>query len=299
MSEEKKAYEADTGEYEIELGEQENEVEVEVPESAASVETPVQEDTSSDHEEYNNSVQKRIDKLTKKMREAERREQAALEYAQNVQSEVHQLKGRVKTLDEGYLNQYGERLSTQQQSAEADLRKAVELGDSDAVVAAQKKLTELAIAGDRYRGAMSQRQAQMQQEQAYAQQVPQQQAAPQQPKRPDPKAEDWAENNTWFGQDEAMTFAAFGIHKKLVEREGFDPQSDDYYNELDNRIRVAFPHRFNDGTSRRTAQTVAGVSRSSNSGRSSKVRLSRSQVAIAKKLGVPLEEYAKYVKKEA
>lgn len=290
MSEEKKAYEPDTGEYDLDIEtSEESEAEVEVVQEADS-------DTSegSDHEEYASSVQKRIDKLTKKMREAERREQAALEYAQNVQTEVHQLKGRVKSLDEGYLTEYGTRISNEQAQAEAELRRAVDLGDSEAVVEAQRKLTNLAIASDRYRGAMSQRQAQMQQEQAYAQQMSQQ-PAPQQPRRPDPKAEDWAEKNDWFGQDEAMTFAAFGIHKKLVENEGFDPQSDDYYNELDNRMRTAFPHKFN-GTGKRPAQAVAGVSRGSNTGRGKKVRLSRSQVAIAKKLGVPLEEYAKYVK---
>jgi len=203
--EEKKAYEADTGEYDIDIGSEETEVEVERPvENASPVE---QEDTGSDHEEYASSVQKRIDKLTKKMREAERREQAALEYAQNVQSEVHQLKGRVKSLDEGYLSEYGARITQEQQQAEAQLKRAVELGDSDAVIEAQRKLTNIAMAADKYRGALSQRQAQMQQEQAYAQQAQYaQQAAPQQQSRkPDPKAEDWAEKNDWFGQDEAMT----------------------------------------------------------------------------------------------
>lgn len=281
--------------YEIEIGEEnESEAEVSVPDVEASsaeetTQEPAQEE-SSDHEEYASSVQKRIDKLTKKMREAERREQAALEYAQNVQSEVTQLKSRVKTLDEGYLNEYGARISNEQSQAEAELRRAVDLGDSEAVVEAQRKLTNIAIAQDRYQGAMSQRQAQMQTEQSPEPQ------SPQAPVRPDPKAEEWAEKNEWFGQDEAMTFAAFGIHKKLVEQEGFDPKGDDYYHELDKRMQVAFPHKFN-GTGKRPAQAVAGVSRTSNSGRSNgKVRLSRSQVAIAKKLGVPLEEYAKYVK---
>jgi len=281
--------------YEIEIGEEnESEAEVSVPDVEASsaeetTQEPAQEE-SSDHEEYASSVQKRIDKLTKKMREAERREQAALEYAQNVQSEVTQLKSRVKTLDEGYLNEYGARISNEQSQAEAELRRAVDLGDSEAVVEAQRKLTNIAIAQDRYQGAMSQRQAQMQTEQSPEPQ------SPQAPVRPDPKAEEWAEKNEWFGQDEAMTFAAFGIHKKLVEQEGFDPKGDDYYHELDKRMQIAFPHKFN-GTGKRPAQAVAGVSRTSNSGRSNgKVRLSRSQVAIAKKLGVPLEEYAKYVK---
>lgn len=282
--------------YEIEVGEsEESEAEVSLTnsEDLAVEETSSQED-SSDHEEYASSVQKRIDKLTKKMREAERREQAALEYAQNVQSEVQTLKTRVHTIDEDRMSEYGKNLTREQQQAEADLRKAVDLGDSEGVVNAQRKITQLAIAEDRYRGAMSQRQAAMQAQQA--QEIPQQSQAPRQPTRPDPKAEDWAEKNEWFGQDEAMTFAAFGIHKKLVEQEGFDPKGDDYYHELDKRMQVAFPHKFN-GTGRRPAQAVAGVSRTSNSGRSNgKVRLSRSQVAIAKKLGVPLEEYAKYVK---
>jgi len=298
MSEEKKkAYEADDGTYDIELdSDSEAEVTLSEPE-----ESPVREirddDSESDHEQYAGSVQKRIDKLTKKMREAERREQAALEYAQNVQSEVNSLKGRVRNLDEGYLAEYGTRLQQQQAQAESDLKRAMELGDSELAVAAQKSLSALAVEGERYRSAVGQRQAQLQREQVYAQQqaaMPQQTYQQQAP-RPDPKAENWAEKNEWFGQDEAMTFAAFGVHKKLVEEEGFDPTSDEYYDELDKRMVTAFPHKLNNGTSRRPAQAVAGVSRGSKAGRG-KVRLSRSQVAIAKKLGVPLEEYAKYVK---
>ena len=271
---------------EVEIGEA-DETETEVSTDPVS-----DDDSGSDHEEYASSVQKRIDKLTKKMREAERREHAAIEYAQNVQTEVTQLKSRVKSLDEGYLNEYGARISGEQAQAEAELRRAVDLGDSEAVVEAQRKLTNIAIAQDRYQGAMSQRQAQMQAEQSAPQDEPRFTA----PQKPDPKAEEWAERNEWFGQDEAMTFAAFGIHKKLVEQERFDPNSNDYYHELDKRMQVAFPHKFN-GTGKRPAQAVAGVSRTSNTGRNNgKVRLSRSQVAIAKKLGVPLEEYAKYVK---
>lgn len=274
---------------EVEIGGAEG---TEETETEVSTDPVSDDDSGSDHEEYASSVQKRIDKLTKKMREAERREQAAIEYAQNVQTEVTQLKSRVKSLDEGYLNEYGARISNEQAQAESELRRAVDLGDSEAVVEAQRKLTNIAIAQDRYKGAMSQRQAQMQAEQSAPQDEPRFTA----PQKPDPKAEEWAERNEWFGQDEAMTFAAFGIHKKLVEQERFDPNSDDYYHELDKRMQVAFPHRFN-GTGKRPAQAVAGVSRTSNTGRNNgKVRLSRSQVAIAKKLGVPLEEYAKYVK---
>jgi hypothetical protein len=172
----------------------------------------------------------------------------------------------------------------------------MELGDTQAAVEAQRKLTSLSIENDR--ASQAKMQQERQREAASQPQQPQQpqQQQQQQMRRPDRKAEEWAEKNDWFGQDEAMTFAAFGIHKRLVEEEGFDPQSDDYYSELDQRISEKFRTPANN-TSRRPAQTVAGVSRSS-SGRTTgrKVRLTPSQVAIAKKLGVPLSEYAKYVK---
>ena len=205
-------------------------------------------------------------------------------------------------LDTSYVSEVQNRVSTQIQQAEQNLARAMDLGDTAKTVEAQKTLTALtlqqeraqqaAVAADRQRQQVEYYQAQQAQ---YAQQQQRQQAAP---KRPDPKAEQWAVKNSWFGQDEAMTYAAFGIHKKLVEDEGFDPQTDDYYNELDKRIAVEFPHKLS-GNSKRPAQTVAGASRTS-TGRSNgrKVRLTPSQVAIAKKLGVPLEEYAKYVKEQ-
>jgi hypothetical protein len=234
------------------------------------------------------------------MREAERQREEALKYAQNVQTESNDLKARMQQLDHGYVSEYGSRITAEQQQAEGELRKAVELGDVDATVAAQKTMTQLAVAQDRYEQAKAQQEQQTAQEAAYTQQLAQQnqanyaqQPAPAPPT--DPKAEKWAARNEWFGQDEAMTFAAFGIHKKMVESEGFDPQSDDYYSELDERIQTEFPQKFN-GTSKRAAQTVAGVSRSPAGRRKKKVRLTPSQVTIAKKLGVPLEEYAKYVK---
>jgi hypothetical protein len=243
-----------------------------------------------------NATQKRIDRLTKKMREAERQREEALKYAQGVQAEAQQLKQRMDTLDSNYVNEYSSRVESQIASAEEKLAKAIEMGDTNGVIEAQRVITRLAIENDRAQQAKVQQeryaqQAQAQQEAAVRQPMPQQQ-----PRRPDPKAERWAQKNTWFGEDEAMTYAAFGIHKKLVEDEGFDPQSNDYYNELDRRMQTEFPHKLNGG-SKRPAQTVASVSRST-SGRSSgkKVRLTPSQVAIAKKLGVPLEEYAKYVK---
>ena len=263
----------------------------------------VEIEEKTEQEEYGATVQKRIDRLTKKMREAERQREEALKYAQSVQTESNDLKNRIQQLDQGYVSEYGSRITAEQQQAESDLRKAVELGDVDATVAAQKALTQLAVAQDRYEQAKVQQEQQAAQQAAYAQHMEQQaQAYPQQQVQQaaappaDPKAEKWAQKNEWFGTDDAMTYAAFGIHKRLVESEGFDPQSDDYYSELDERMRKEFPQKFN-GTSKRAAQTVAGVSRSTTSGRSGrKVRLTPSQVAIAKKLGVPLEEYAKYVK---
>jgi hypothetical protein len=259
-------------------------------------EKSVPEDDSFDRAE--SATQKRIDRLTKKMREAERRESEALNFAKQVQGESQQLKSRMANLDTSYVNEYTNRVTTQMGQAEQEYARAMEMGDSQAAVEANRKLTSLSIENDRAS------QAKMQQERANAQRS--QQAAPQQQqqvqqqqqeiRRPDRKAEAWAEQNDWFGQDDAMTYAAFGIHKTLVEEEGFDPKSDEYYSELDSRINNKFNTTSNN-TSKRPVQTVAGVSRQT-SGRSSgkKVRLTPSQVAIAKKLGVPLEEYAKYVK---
>jgi len=243
-----------------------------------------------------NATQKRIDRLTKKMREAERQREEALKFAQGVQAESQSLKNRMDALDTNYVNEYTNRVETQTTAAEQDLARAIEIGDTNGVIEAQRKITRLAIENDRAQTAKVQQQRYAQQAQAQQQARLQQPMPQQQPRRPDPKAEQWARRNDWFGEDEAMTYAAFGVHKKLVEDEGFDPQSDDYYNELDQRMRAEFPHKLNGG-SKRPAQTVASVSRNT-SGRSSgkKVRLTPSQVAIAKKLGVPLEEYAKYVK---
>ena len=285
----------------IDLGEDEVTTEVEVGGAEAKTEPEVVEpevSVSEEQEEYQSSVQRRIDKLTKRMRESERREHAAVEYAQNVQNESNALKTRMKSLDQGYLSEYGGRISSEQEGAENALRSAMDLGDTEATVAAQRKLTELAVAQER----LNQAKVQQQQYEQYSQQQQQQAAAAaaaqpvsQPAPEADPKAEAWAARNEWFGKDEALTFAAFGLHKKLVEDDEFDPSSDEYYSELDKRMRNEFPQKLNGGT-RKPSQTVASVSRSGSPGRSRKVRLTPSQVAIAKKLGVPLEEYAKYVK---
>ena len=252
------------------------------------------EEDNSDKAE--NATQKRIDRLTKKMREAERQREEAIKYAQGVQTEAEKLKKRMDALDNSYVNEYSTRVETQMGTAEQELARAIEVGDTNGVIEAQRKITSLAIENDRAKQAKMQQERYAQQVAAQQQQQVQQPMPQQQPRRPDPKAEQWAQRNSWFGDDEAMTYAAFGVHKKLVEDEGFDPQSDEYYNELDKRMATEFPHKLNGG-SKRPAQTVASVSRTT-SGRSSgkKVRLTPSQVAIAKKLGVPLEEYAKYVK---
>ena len=271
---------------------EDTEVEVDSPE----VEDSGVEVASSDQfEKADNATQKRIDRLTKKMREAERRENEAINYAKQVQQEAETLKQRFSNLDSSYVAEYSSRVQNEMTQAESDFARAMEMGDTQAAVEANKRMIALTSQSER---AAQAKQAQERQRQPQVQQpVPQQQpqAAPQ-VKRPDPKAQDWAEKNEWFGQDEAKTFAAFGIHKKLVEDEGFDPTSNDYYTELDRRISDTFGGS-SQAPSRRAVQTVAGVSRN-NSGRSSgkKVRLTPSQVAIAKKLGVPLEAYAKYVK---
>jgi len=275
------------------------EVEVEASEGQSDQENVeiVEEDQ---FDKAQSSTQKRIDRLTKKMRDAQRREEEAVKYAKQVQEESTQLKQRFSALDSNYVSEYTNRVQTQMEQTEKELARAMELGDTTAVVEANKKMIALSAENDRANQAKVAQERQQQAQQQVQQQpvAPQQQQAVQQQqiKRPDPKAQDWAARNDWFGQDEARTFAAFGIHKKLVEDEGFDPTSDEYYTELDRRISDTFGGNAK-SASKRPAQTVAGVSRS-NSGRSSgkKVRLTPSQVAIAKKLGVPLEEYAKYVK---
>ena len=286
---------AEENQVELDLGtEEEVEVEAEAPKEKEEVEV-LEADSDDQFKKAEDATQKRINRLTKKMREAERQREEALNYAKNVQAESEKIKQRMESLDNNYVNEFSSRVTSQMEQAEAELSRAIEIGDSAATVAAQRKLTNLAIQADRAEQAKAQQEQQKAQSEAAAQQVPQQAAPQQAPRRPDAKAEQWALRNTWFGEDEAMTYAAFGIHKKLVEEEGFDPTSDEYYTELDRRI----DDKFNTGaktTSKRPAQTVAGATRTTSGRSGKKVRLTPSQVAIAKKLGVPLEEYAKHVK---
>ena len=259
-----------------------------------AVEVEVDNEESEQRKHVSESKQ-RIDRLTKKMREAERREQDAIAFAQAKMQENDQLKSQLQGLDKDYVSEYGQRVDSDINTVKEALRKAMSIGDTDAVVDAQEKIASLMVAKERANQAKN-RIEQDQPVETSDQQAPQQ-ATPQ-PKTPDPKAEEWAEKNSWFGTDEALTYAAFGIHKKLVESEGFDPRTDEYYNELDKQLAETFPQKLGTNSQKqsRPVQTVASPSRTATTGRPSKVRLTQSQVAMAKKLNVPLEEYAKYVK---
>jgi hypothetical protein len=242
------------------------------------------------------SVKKRIDKLTFKMREAERREQAALEYARSLQVESQAFKQKAAQLDTSLVNEYENRIKTQQQLVTDKLRAAVESGDVDAQIEAQKALSTLAVEEERVRVVKNRPQQQPVQQPA-PQQAPQQRA----PARPDPRAEAWAERNEWFGQDKAMTVTAFVIHSQLVEEEGYDPTGDDYYAELDRRIQGEFPHKFKRQPAQQEAPaSVAGARPTGRSDSNPKqVKLTRSQIEIARKLGVSVKDYARQLQKLA
>ena len=289
----------DGEEVEIELEEANTETAPEVEEEAVEleeIEEPKAEDT--EHDEYSKGVQKRIDKLTAKLREAERREQAATDFASNVQKENETLKTKTKELDENYVLAEANRITAETEKAKNDLRAANETDDIDKQTDAQQRLAVLAGEAQRMSALNKEREKVVEtppSEEQPAQTAPQ--AAPEQYPDPDPKAQEWADKNEWFGQDRAMTITSFAIHEDLI-KEGFDPKSDEYYTEVNTRIRSEFPHKFDEDTSpkNRPVQAVASAKRSAKTGRSKSVKLTPSQVAIAKKLGVPLEEYAKYVK---
>jgi len=297
---------------EFNLGENETETDVAIEQSEdgskttaevvdTAPETVVEEENSpSAHREeldsVSDAVQKRISKLTARMREAERREQAAIEYAKGLQNQANTLQQRLVNTDFSRLNETKSRLDTQQQTLKAIIKRAREEGDIDTETEAHQRLTDM-IMEQRQVAAYLQQQSEeverMKQQPAVQQQAPVQRPAP------SPRAERWAEENPWFGQDRVLTYAAWGLHQTLVEQEGVDPNTEEYYTQLDQRLRDEFPKRFAPQQTRqqRSVPAVAPASRSSgvNSARRT-VRLSPSQVAIAKKLGVPVEEYAKYVK---
>ena len=306
--EEKKTVDLDTSGPEVDVAIEETKEEAVIetaPEKeketgATEQETVVEEKTDTGTqdealEDYGKGVQARIAKLTRKMREAERREASALEYAKAVETKRQLDNERFRKVDLDYTKKFENNLKTGMESAQKELAMAIEAGDAAAQVEANKKVATLAFENARME----------QQKQNVEQEVPVElsdggrlpRQTPRSLPEADPEAEDWASRNTWFGKDRAMTFTAFEIHKDLVDKEGFDPKGEEYYVEIDKRIRVDFPHKFGktDTTTSKPVQSVASANRSVKQGRKT-VRLTSSQVAIAKKLGVPLEEYAKQLK---
>jgi len=257
--------------------------------------------------EYSESVNKRIAKLTRKMREAERQKEEAIAYAQSVQQQATKLKTQNESLGKNYATELEQKVTAGMAAAKANLKTATEAGDIDAQVEAQRAIAQLSMEEGRLRQIQNLQEQKKQRpierpEQEvnqFAQQVPTSQELYQAAQEIDPKAEDWSTKNTWFGTDNAMTYTAFDIHRKLVEEEGFDPSSDEYYSEVDRRIRLEFPHKFDKveesapAPSQAPVQNVASAKRPAAKGRRKTVKLTPSQVAISKRLGVPLEEYAK------
>ena len=268
-------------------------------ESVVETESPKEEDGKL--EEYSKGVQARIAKLTRKMREAERREQAAVEYAKAVEDKRLALEKKFNKTDADYIKKFETTISSGLEAAQKELAAAIEAGDAKAQVEANKRIATLAFENAKLEEAKQGREVKTQGQQPVTNlsqgsnvNVPQ----TDDPINMDPKAEAWAAKNSWFGTDRAMTYTAFEIHKDLTEKEGFDPSSDEYYAEVDKRIKLDFPHKFGNTNEKQSAepvQTVASAKRSVKPGRKT-VRLTSSQVAIAKKLGVPLEEYAKQIK---
>lgn len=272
------------------------EVEVDAPEEETNEEQAADSD-SDELDSYSQKVQSRIKKLTEKYRKEERDREEAVRMAQQLLNENTQLKTRMQNLDKGYLAEYSTRLETQMAAAKKLYREAYDGGDTEKMLEAQEALSKMSIEQERLRLAK-----QRSERAALPGQQPQQQLQPQpqqqpQPK-PDPRAQKWAEKNEWFGSDEVMTYAAFGIHRKLVEEEGIDPASDEYYTEVDRRMRSEFPHKFQTKKSSGAQVAPAGASATRSTAKQGRrsVKLSPSQIAMAKRLNVPLEEYAKYVK---
>lgn len=288
--------------------EQEDEgTEVELPESeteeteSEEKEEVVNSEQQEEIEDYSEGVKKRINKLTYKVRESERREQAAIEYARSVQEELNKTKNKLSKTDQNLYDEYSTRVTSELNSVQERYKKAYESGDTDALLEAQKELAKLAVEEESLKRVKPQAKTQVEvtpDEQQVApkwtQPAQQQQQAPQ----PDPKAKAWADKNEWFGDDLAMTTAAFAFHRQLTEGEGYDPTSDEYYKEVDKRLAEAFPHKLGN-TQKEVKETVAGSSKGVGTTRARSrrtIKLTPSQVAIAKRLGVPLEEYAKHIK---
>lgn len=256
--------------------------------------TPAEKQEASpkeDVEAQSESVKRRIDKLTYRLREAERREQAALDYARGLRGEVDTHKSRAEILDKTLVQEFDNRLRAQEVLAKEKLKQSIDMNDVDGQINAQHMLANLAVENDRLRSQKMRRQH----EESRPQVVEPQYSPPAPENRPDPKAEDWAERNSWFGTDEIMTQAAMHLHRKLVESEGYDPRSDDYYVELDKRVKNEFPHKFQQG--RQVSSPVASARGNQRTDGKRQVKLTPSEVSIAKRLGVSLEEYARHAQK--
>ena len=295
---------ADESATEINLDEQQpkeeaakEEEKVEVEQVEAKEEKPVEEkseEKKDELKEYSEGVQKRIAKLTRKMREAERQKEEAIAYAESIKKDKETVEGRLSKLDKTYVSEFESRVKTNLAAAKLALKTAIESQDIEAQVAAQEQIANLTMDAARLSSMKNREEAPKKEVNINTQRTDRQPAT-------DPKAEEWAANNSWFGNDSAMTYTAFDIHKKLVEEEGYDPKTDEYYTEVDKRIRLEFPHKFDKVESKPTerakpAQNVASAKRSASTGRKKTVKLTPSQVAIAKRLGVPLEDYAKQLK---
>ena len=284
---------------ELEVSEEEQKEADDAVEDVSEEET-VKDEEQDELENYSKGVQKRIATLTKKMREQERAAQSAYEYAKNLQAENESLKNSTSQLNQSYYGEAENRLKSQRAQANTVLKGAYQEQDWDKVTKAQEILDKITVEESK----LANNRMQIEREPQY-QEVPNQQAFQQQvqapPPQADPAAESWAEKNEWFGQDEIMTLAAFNIHQKLIEEEGFDPSDTMYYDEIDKRIRTEFPHKFSDGgqakSQAKMQQTVAPAGRSSSSGKKRGVRLTKSEVEMARRLNVPVQEYAKHIKR--
>ena len=265
--------------------------EIEVEEVQETAPTEKTETKKEELEEYSEGVQKRISKLTRRMREAERQKEEAITFARVQKEESDKLRNRFKNLDQNYTQEFEKRVTSNTEAAKIRLAAAINSGDVEAQVEAQAEIARLAMDESRLNNIKRTQEIRT----SAPVEPTTQQAQPNTPARPDPKADAWASKNAWFGSDNAMTYTAFDIHKKLVEDEGFDANSDDYYAEVDRRIRLEFPHKFGtvDSNTSEVIQNVASAKRPAAKGRRKTVRLTPSQVAISKRLGVPLEEYAK------
>jgi len=289
----------------VEIEEDQNEQQEDKPEVSTDTETATEEkkqeaSDADDLSQYSESVKKRITKLTKKFRDEEREREAAVQFAESVKKQNEELKAKLSKLDTTYVGEFDTRVQSQAVAAKEAYRKAYEAGDADAMYEAQQAISKIALEEARLNQLKQEREEEAKKAETNgAATAPAQPAPTAPPPKPDPRAEEWATKNEWFGQDQTMTYAAFGIHKTLIEEEGIDPNTEEYYTELDNRIKTEFPHKFGEtkkSSGPRVASAGATASKSASQKGRRTVKLTPSQIAIAKRLNVPLEEYAKYVK---